>query len=234
MKIAHWTHEWAIAQNLVCIYQDVIASTNTHAKMFNNSKDSVIVTDFQPQGRGRGENTWVATKKGTSLLSSWVFLKEYAPQPIFSPLVGLAVYSALNAVFKLKDLSLKAPNDIYIQDKKLGGILIEIETQGVVNKIIVGLGLNILEKPKLKTATYLQAGKKTELTKSKFQEFLSQLYINLDQALIGARGSELSAENRKELLKALNQNPNLKEKFTNILKDGSLVLNKKTISWLDL
>ncbi len=124
------------------VYQEVVESTNDEARKEITSgkatSGNLYLAEFQTSGRGRGGNRWVCPE-GEGLLFSLVVDPDVDPALWYrmSLAVGLAIVDVLR-VFGLEAM-LKWPNDIYINDKKLGGILIE----KVNDLLIVGVGLNV-------------------------------------------------------------------------------------------
>lgn len=125
-----------------------LASTNTTAWEINGhecANGTVILTDHQTAGKGRGQHVWVATP-GKSLTFS-VILKpatDIQTTGWYSILTGVAVAKALEGL----DLSvgLKWPNDIVWEGKKLGGILCESKIrERKIQAIVLGIGLNVNE-----------------------------------------------------------------------------------------
>ena len=108
----------------------------------------VVHTDFQTNGKGQGSNAWESAK-GKNLLFSLLLRPQHIAietQFIISQIVSLGIIDVLRGLHPeiANGLSIKWPNDIYWQDKKLGGILIENTIQGrVINASVVGIGLNI-------------------------------------------------------------------------------------------
>ncbi len=107
----------------------------------------VVRTDFQNAGKGQIGNSW-ESELGKNLLFSVLLNPLHIPvdeQFRISQLVSLAVKKTLDEY--CDGISVKWPNDIYWNDKKLGGILIENSLQG--NKIkatVIGIGLNVNQK----------------------------------------------------------------------------------------
>lgn len=106
----------------------------------------LVTTDYQTAGRGQGTNTWEA-EDGKNLLFA---LRIQAPnipaeqQFYISSFISLAVVKALQRFTGLQRLSIKWPNDIYVDDKKIAGILIEHTLRGKnIKETIVGVGINI-------------------------------------------------------------------------------------------
>ncbi len=106
-----------------------------------------LYADFQTAGKGQIGNSWESEPKKNLLFSMCLFPKQIPieHQFIISQFVSLAIKKVLD---KYTDgISIKWPNDIYWNDKKLGGILIENSLQGKNFKaVVVGIGLNANQK----------------------------------------------------------------------------------------
>ncbi len=104
----------------------------------------VLLAEFQTQGRGRRGRTWIAPPGGAICLSlSWTF--QQAPEDIgaLGLAVGVCVLRALKE-FDLKRVALKWPNDILVDARKLGGILIDLRAESAGPAcVVIGLGLNV-------------------------------------------------------------------------------------------
>ncbi len=231
--IGEWTKSWAEKNNLHCEYQFETPSTNDFAKEYPYVDDTSVlfVTESQTKGRGRGSNLWLNSKPGSSLLSTWSFQLTQPPQPITTPLLGLAVYRSLRSAFGIQKLSLKAPNDIYIDGKKAGGLLVEVISQNSSHRVLVGFGLNIFSKPEIANTSEVNSYSSEPINSSSWNLFLSMLFDEFQRAVHQATEPYLPQLAREELLVALNQNPNISEKFVAIELNGSLRTKNTTISW---
>lgn len=120
------------------LYFEKINSTNTFLKNGDFSHGVVAVAGSQTEGRGRRGNKWL-DKFDESLLFSIIL--DYADISIntFTLVLGLAVIKAADKNISNNSLKIKWPNDIILNNKKIGGILCEKEN----NKLIIGIGLNI-------------------------------------------------------------------------------------------
>ncbi len=104
----------------------------------------VCVAEIQNAGRGRRGRSWVAPfGSGICMSMSWQFIE--AP-PTFSALslaVGIAVVRAFRRL-GIEGIGLKWPNDLIWQQRKLGGILIEMrgESAGPA-QVVIGIGVNM-------------------------------------------------------------------------------------------
>lgn len=102
-----------------------------------------IYTNEQTQGKGLGSNKWCSTK-GQNILVSFLFQPPITPQNqfYFNQYFSLSIRKFL-AQF-IEHPKIKWPNDIYVEDQKIAGILIEHSIQGEQLKYsIAGVGINI-------------------------------------------------------------------------------------------
>ena len=126
---------------------DELDSTNDYASAI--AKDSlshgvVVATHFQKAGRGQRGNQWESAP-GLNLLFS-VILKphflEVQKQFLLSKAVALSLCDVIADI--VSGVSIKWPNDIYVNDKKVAGILIEHSfSSAMLDTSIVGVGLNV-------------------------------------------------------------------------------------------
>ena len=125
-----------------------LKSTNEEAwELADNGAKSgtIIITDNQFGGKGRDGRVWLAVpNKGLSfsiLVEKKIPAKLSGGLPI---LAGLSINKALSN-FDI-DISLKWPNDITLDGRKIGGVLCESKIKGeFVYKAVIGIGLNINE-----------------------------------------------------------------------------------------
>ena len=104
----------------------------------------VVVCDYQSSGKGQGANHWESAA-GRNLLFSLFLRPENLPasqQFVISQLVSIAICRTLESYFD--NVKIKWPNDIYVGDRKIAGILIENSWMGsMVVDSIIGIGLNV-------------------------------------------------------------------------------------------
>ncbi|MBC7652965.1 MAG: biotin--[acetyl-CoA-carboxylase] ligase [Oligoflexus sp.] len=130
-----------------------VDSTNTYVKeLLSNSKPlldgTVIMADHQFEGRGQSNNVW-ESKPGENLTLSIYLNPSFLAVNLQFELNKAICLGITDYLISLlgDDCKIKWPNDIYYQDKKIGGILIENVTKGYQLKdSIVGIGLNINQK----------------------------------------------------------------------------------------
>ena len=125
-----------------------IVSTNSHCLAYiknNCISGYVCLAEHQINGRGRRGREWVSPLAGNLYLSLvWRFTCGAEILEGFSLAVAIVVANALREDFCLQPVQLKWPNDILINNKKIGGILIEIIGEvGGPCSVVVGVGLNV-------------------------------------------------------------------------------------------
>ena len=130
------------------IWVEETASTNSLLRNYIEQdalpSGSVVVADFQTAGRGQVGNVW-ESERGKNLTFSLVYAPCELPinqQFLVSQIAALSVKEALDAY--LEGISIKWPNDIYWNDKKICGMLIENELWGHnLRHAIIGIGINV-------------------------------------------------------------------------------------------
>ena len=131
------------------LHLPIVDSTNNYAMALIEKKQAAdeltVVTDEQSGGKGRHGNQWLSTKCENAMLSlilnmNWLPLKR---QFELSAAISLAVCEFLQRKTSEK-VFIKWPNDIFINDSKAAGILIENKIQGTLWQwAVVGVGCNI-------------------------------------------------------------------------------------------
>lgn len=105
----------------------------------------VVIADRQSAGRGRRGRVWQSPLGENLYMSMGLALKGgFSALDGLSLVLGVAVAEALESLGG-QDIGLKWPNDIFIGDAKLGGILVELqgELQEGVVRVIAGIGINV-------------------------------------------------------------------------------------------
>ena len=130
-------------------YQEEVGSTNDWALQLAVRQDAVfpllVATERQLAGRGRGANQWWSAAGALTFSTVVDATQQHLPPaawPRLSLTVGLAVSEAVEQLLPRHAVRLKWPNDVYLEGRKVCGILIEGVPQrpGV---LVVGVGLNV-------------------------------------------------------------------------------------------
>jgi len=129
------------------IYKETVDSTNTLAfklALEGNPEGTCVIAETQKGGKGRLNRAWFSPA-GKNLYISIILRPAVHPTGIYSItfLSSLAVYDTIETLCGEKP-TLKWPNDVLIQEKKVCGTLLELSTEtDMVKFVVVGIGFNI-------------------------------------------------------------------------------------------
>jgi BirA family biotin operon repressor/biotin-[acetyl-CoA-carboxylase] ligase len=118
-----------------------VSSTNDYLKE-NRVISSVVTSKIQTRGRGRKNHLWNSESCENLYFSGLVELDSIPSLPLVSLFCGSAVLKTCIQQSQEKSLSLKWPNDIYKENKKIAGLLLEMEIYNEKVHLIVGVGVN--------------------------------------------------------------------------------------------
>lgn len=129
---------------------DVVDSTNDYllekAKKERIFEGEVVLAHYQTNGRGQRESSW-DSNPGENLMCSIYALPTFLNGDNFfllSKAIALAVKEVLEEICLEELVEVKWPNDIYVNQKKIGGILIENQFKGnSIKQSVIGVGLNV-------------------------------------------------------------------------------------------
>jgi BirA family transcriptional regulator, biotin operon repressor / biotin---[acetyl-CoA-carboxylase] ligase len=107
---------------------------------------SVFITDNQTRGRGTDTNTW-ESEPGKNLTFSIILYPKFLPverQFLLNQAIALGISEFVKENVAHERVTIKWPNDIYIEDKKVCGTLIQSSIMGQsFDFVVVGIGLNV-------------------------------------------------------------------------------------------
>ena len=134
-RVTHLETEWSIG------------STNTALLERPGPKigaTEVLLAEYQTAGRGRRGRTWLAPPGGAICLSlSWTFREVPPDLGALGLVIGVCALRALTSL-DVRNLGLKWPNDLLIDERKLGGVLIDLRAESAGPAyVVIGIGLNV-------------------------------------------------------------------------------------------
>ncbi len=105
----------------------------------------VLLVEQQRQGVGQGNKSWYSPPGENIYLScAWSFPRKLVALQGVTLVVGLAVIHALRQLDVAEDIGIKWPNDIFYQERKLAGILVDVEARMEQQSIaVISIGLNV-------------------------------------------------------------------------------------------
>jgi biotin-[acetyl-CoA-carboxylase] ligase BirA-like protein len=119
---------------------------------------TLVIVDHQTAGRGRGGNVWHSPGRSGLWLTTIERPADISGLEVLSLRVGLRLARALDR-FAPEPVRLKWPNDLYVDDRKLGGILIEARwRERRLEWIAIGVGINVFVPDDMPAAGALDSG----------------------------------------------------------------------------
>jgi BirA family biotin operon repressor/biotin-[acetyl-CoA-carboxylase] ligase len=179
------TAQESLSELEVCSSVD---STNIHAMnrvSEGGAKGYACLAEYQSSGKGRRGRQWVSPFGHNVYLSLvWEFDGGVSQLEGLSLAAGVAVAQSLQEI-GLGQVALKWPNDILLEQKKLGGILLEIQGDpSGVCQIVIGVGINVrmkagaaIDQPWASIADYLPGVSRNELTGSLLNNLIAMLLV---------------------------------------------------------
>jgi len=231
------TAEWARQREIEHHFLNETGSTNDDAKaraLQEGSDVALYLTEHQTSGRGRGVHTWLDTGAGESLLSTWSFAIDSAPQAITGPRIGLALFQAARKTWPSLGWGLRAPNDLYLDGLKIAGLLVETVSLGGAHRLVIGLGFNVINHPRKLEATHLTAGLGRGLEEGEWFQFLDELLAQFTSALSEIIVGHLTGPVCSELKNALNANSAKAFTVLEVTPEGGLRHSGGMVKWTEL
>jgi BirA family biotin operon repressor/biotin-[acetyl-CoA-carboxylase] ligase len=132
------------------LIENELPSTNTHALSLlrneNLSEGTVILARNQVQGKGQAGNRWLSVADKNLTFSTVLCPSFLALDDVFylSKMTAIALREAVAELLPRENVEIKWANDLFINGKKAGGILIENQLeQNRLKYAIIGIGLNV-------------------------------------------------------------------------------------------
>jgi BirA family biotin operon repressor/biotin-[acetyl-CoA-carboxylase] ligase len=128
---------------------DSVDSTNNYTATLisgNVPEGTVVITSEQTAGRGQRGNLWIS-EVGKNLTCTYLLRPKFlriSDQFILNKAIALAAAKAIQQFVPSFDVRIKWPNDIFLQNKKVAGILVETSMQGGhIVSCLAGIGINV-------------------------------------------------------------------------------------------
>jgi len=220
-------------------YLEEVDSTNIYAqsnlKAFNEDEITVIYTYNQTKGKGQIGKSWFSGINENLCFSLIFFPKDLFAADSFKLLmrISLALQQAIANLTGIQT-KIKWPNDIYYEDQKLAGILIQ---NGIrekkMNYVIVGIGINVntmnfpddLPNP-ISLAQIKSHPFELEPLVMKLAMAMGETLFDKQSALISAYKNELYRRNQWANYKSTNGIP-FQGKILGVTPDGCLQIEKR-------
>lgn len=218
--------------------RDDVDSTQKLAQSLQHQLDEpfIVISEHQSNGRGRFNRNW-ESKANEGIWMSLVF-KDHVPFEkiqTFNLFISLAIAKTIQIFVDEKDVKIKWPNDVYIQNKKVCGFLTEINGNiDEVSGIICGIGINInqttFNEDIKDKATSIHLATDKIIDRYQILEMLISNIIKYYQLFLTVPFSDIKSEYQlysnvwQRTLKYTQGNKTIYGKAINIEDDGQLVV----------
>ncbi len=129
-------------------YKNVNSTNDIAIKLIKNSnnKSGIVIAENQKKGRGRYGKKWISFR-GNIFVSIFFNLKKNNKSLKKMTLINCLLIKKLLSCYCKKRISIKPPNDLLINKKKISGILQEIIKKDKKKYMIIGIGINLIKNP---------------------------------------------------------------------------------------
>ena len=112
-------------------------------------KNGFVWAIEQTQGRGTHGKKWISLKGNLFVTIFFQLKKDYPPFNEFSIINPVILSEVIGNFCKNKKVNLKFPNDVFINGKKVCGILQEVVSSNDIKFLVVGIGINVVKNPNI-------------------------------------------------------------------------------------
>ena len=161
------------------VFNNVNSTNDLAIKIINNSKNKsgIVIANNQKKGRGRYGKKWISFK-GNIFVSIFFNLDKKNISLKKMTYINCFLIKKLLSLYCKKRISIKAPNDLLINKKKISGILQEIVNKDKKKYMVVGIGINLIKNPNIKNypTTNLSEISKKKISKNEIIYRLKKIY----------------------------------------------------------
>ena len=214
-------------------YTSVSSTMSSIKKLIkDNNKCFFVVADKQTKGIGRRGKKWYSPEGNIYISFNLKTFNDIKDHYIFSLIAALSISDTLDHLCKVNS-KIKWPNDIYINGKKISGLITEIFKNKNDNYIIIGIGINVVSSPQIHDypTTFVKEINNTLDKITIIYLLLNNIFYNYEK-IINSDYNYIKKNFKKKLLFLneeikieINNNLLLKGIFEDINADGSMRIN---------
>ena len=200
-------------KNISLIHLETVGSTMQDIKKYIGDKNICMIADEQKSGIGRRGNKWISPKGNIYLSFLFEFNLSIENHFLFTAVTANSICKFLN-YYIYENISIKWPNDIKINESKIAGIMTEIIEHNNKKYVIIGMGINISNSPKIndyKTCCLKEFNPKIKK---------DAVLLNMIEAFFLEYEMILKKEYNKIIYKFKNNMKNLGERINILLPNG--------------
>ena len=132
-------------------FKSVTSTNDVAINLIKEKKKKIgcIYADIQTRGRGTRGRKWVSAHGNLFGSIFFPLRKNYPPFNEFSIINSVIISSVIEHFCEKKKISFKWPNDVFLNGKKICGILQELITLNSKKFLIIGIGVNVISNPNI-------------------------------------------------------------------------------------
>ena len=164
-------------------FKEVTSTNDVAINLIKNEKKKIgcIYAETQIKGRGSYGKKWISNK-GNLFSTIFFQLKDnYPPFNEFSVINPIIISEVIENYCNKKKIKFKFPNDVFVNGKKVCGLLQELITLNDKKFLLIGIGINIISNPKIKNkyeATNILLETRKKITIKKTMKLIISFYEN--------------------------------------------------------
>ena len=187
-------------------FENVTSTNDIAINLIKNEQKETgcVYADTQTKGRGTHGREWISGKGNLFGSIFFPLRNKYPPFNEFSTINPLIISDVLRHFCKKENINLKFPNDIFVNEKKICGILQELIVSNSRKFLIIGIGVNIVSNPdinnKYQATNILLETKK----KPKINEIIEMIVSSYEKFFINLNSYNYEDFKKKADLMVLN------------------------------
>ena len=132
-------------------FKSVTSTNDVAINLIKEKKKKIgcIYADIQTRGRGTRGRKWVSAHGNLFGSIFFPLKKNYPPFNEFSIINPVIISSVIEHFCEKKKISFKWPNDVFLNGKKICGILQELITLNSKKFLVIGIGVNVISNPNI-------------------------------------------------------------------------------------
>jgi len=164
-------------------FESVTSTNDVAINLIKEKKklDGFVYAETQTKGRGTYGKNWISNKGNLFSTIFFAMQKNYPSFNEFSIINAVLISNVIKHLCSKENINLKFPNDIFVNGKKICGLLQEFISLGSRKFLIVGIGLNIESNPNINNgykATNIHYETKTKPKKERVIDLIISSYKN--------------------------------------------------------
>jgi len=187
-------------------FENVTSTNDIAINLIKNEQKETgcVYADTQTKGRGTHGREWISGKGNLFGSIFFPLRNKYPPFNEFSTINPLIISDVLRHFCKKKNINLKFPNDIFVNEKKICGILQELIVSNSRKFLIIGIGVNIVSNPEINNKYQATNILSETQKKPKINEIIEMIVSSYEKFFINLNSYNYEDFKKKAALMVLN------------------------------